>query len=350
MKYLLNVSKYVAALAGGMILLNSCDKVKTPDPMGDAGQTLVKIIGGGNPANISKKPIDFVPTAVTITAADVRRDLPNNAELNRTMHVTVIDDTAAVTAADPNYIHMDPTWYTVSAATPKSGGDPVTHEGGTYDVTFAPGEFAKPIDITIANPTLLDPSSLYAIGFTITTADADGKISQSRSVVVEIGAKNNWDGIYINSGTFLDVSNAAFTYYGDQQYSLITVGASTCDVFNDDLGTYGYIFSNAGSGTYYGAYGLVISFNPATNAISDLHNYYGDPTKAATPGGNPAAGSGPPNYAASNGRRAVIDPSGTNAAQGNKDIIIKHWMFHPSVVPSGPRSFFDETWAYQGPR
>lgn len=348
MKYLIKFTKYVAVLAGGIILLNSCDKVKTPDPMGDAGQTLVKIIGGGNPAEIVKKPVDFIPVATTILAADVRRDLPNNTELNRTMIVTVKDDTAAVTAADPAYIHLDPAWYTVGTSTPKTGG-----EGGTYTLTFAPGEFAKPIVITITDPTLLDPSSLYGIGFTITTADANGKIAESRSVVVEIGAKNNWDGVYINnSGGYSDVSpaGAAFTTYGDQQYSLITTSGTTCDVFNDDLGTIGYLFLNAGGGTYYGSYGLCIGFNPATGAISDLHNYYGDPTKAPTPGGNPALGSGPPNYSAANTRRAVLDPSGVNAVQGNKDIVIKHWMFHPSVVPSGPRAFFNETWTYVGPR
>ncbi len=338
MKYLLNITKYVAVLAAGIILLNSCDKVKTPDPMGDAGKTLVKIIGGGNPAAIAKKPVDFVPTPTRLLVADVRRDVANNADLNKVMHVTVIDDTAAVTAADPSYIHLDPSWYTIDASTPKTGG-----AGGVFNLTMAAGEFAKPIFITIPDATLLDPSSLYAIGFTITTVDADGKISESRSVVVEIGAKNNWDGVYEMNGTFSDVTNANFTYYGAQQYSLITIGGETCDVINDDLngGIHGYIFSNAGAGTYYGSYGYVISFNPATNAIADLHNWYGETAQG---------GSGAPLYSASNTRRAVLDPSGANAVQGNKDIVIKHWLMHPSVVPGGPRAFFDETWVYMGPR
>jgi len=350
MKYL-KITKYFVALAGMLIIFNACKKVKVAEPMGDAGNTLVKIIGGGTPASISKKPVDFVPTPNQILAVELRRDLPNNSELNKTMIVTVKDDTAAVTAANPNYIQMPTAWYTIQYGSDgvKTGG-----QGGTFTFTFKPGEFSKEIYITIPNATLLNPSSLYALGFTIMTADAGGIISSSKSVVVEIGAKNDWDGVYEMNGTFLDVTNPAFVYLGAQQYSLITVGATTCVVRNDDLngGIPGYIFSNAGSGTYYGAYGLMISFNPATNAIASLWNYYGDPTQPATGGGNPATGTGPPLYASSNTRRAVLDPSGVNAVQGNKDIKIKHWLVQPSVVPASPsiRTYFDETWTYLGPR
>ena len=345
MKYL-NLSKPFAALAITALVLSACSKVDVQKSIGDAGQTLVKILGGGSPATIKKNPVDFVPTPTRILCADIRRDIPNASELNKTMIVTVKNDNAAVAAASASYIILPSAWYTVDASTPFSGGN--------YTVTMAPGEFAKAIYITIPNATLMNPSSLYALGFTITTADANGVISTQRSVVVEIGAKNNWDGIYLMSGTFVDVVFPAFTYLGAQQYSLITVGANECIVRNDDLngGIPGYIFSNAGTGTYYGSFGWVISFNPATNAISDLHNYYGDPRFPATVGGNPAAGTGPPLYASANTRRAVLDPSGVNAAMANKDIVIKHLLVQPSVIAAPPhyRSFFNETWKYLGPR
>jgi len=224
--------------------------------------------------------------------------------------------------------------------------------GGNYTVNFSSGDFAKEISIRIPNAQLLDPSRLYGLGFTITGVTADSKVSFEKSLVVEIGAKNPWDGVYLMSGTFTDVAFPAFTYIGDQQYSLITVSATKCVVRNDDLngGIPGYIFSNAGAGTYYGSFGWVISFDPATNKVSELYNYYGDPALPATAGGNPAAGSGAPLYASSNGRRAVLDPSGVNAVQSNKDILIKHWMLQPSVVPTGARSFFNDRWKYLGPR
>ncbi|MEP7164610.1 MAG: hypothetical protein ABI741_07945 [Ferruginibacter sp.] len=353
---ILNFTKQLAAVAVVAALFTACDKAKVADPIGDRGQTVVKVLGGG-PIDLSatpqvlppviKKPVDFVSTPTKLLVFDVRRDIPNETELNKTIHVTVKDDTAAVTAVDPGYIPLDPSLYTIDASTPKTGG-----VGGTFDLTFAPGEFAKPIYIIIPDATLLDPSSLYALGFTITTSDVNGIISSSRSAVIEIGAKNDWDGVYLRSGTFSDVTNAALTDGGDQQYSLITAGAVTCYVVNDDLngGIPGYFFLNAGAGTYYGSYGYVIDFNPANNTIADLHNYYGDRRFPATSGGNPALGSDPPLYAASNTRRAVLDPSGVNAVQANKDILIKHWLVQPSVVAVGPRAYFNDTWAYLGPR
>ena len=65
MKYILNVKNAVLALSI-IIVATSCKKSKTIEPMGDAGKTLVKIIGGGTPANYGKQSIDFVNTPNTI--------------------------------------------------------------------------------------------------------------------------------------------------------------------------------------------------------------------------------------------------------------------------------------------
>ena len=42
----------------------------------------------------------------------------------------------------------------------------------------------------------MDPSTKYGLGFTITTVDDNGKISATNTTVIEIGAKNAYDGIY----------------------------------------------------------------------------------------------------------------------------------------------------------
>jgi hypothetical protein len=317
-------------------------------PLKDEGSTFVKILGGSSPSSLVSNPIDFVSTPQTIVVCDVRKDAANSADLSKSTTVTIKDDTAAVRAMNPNYLQLPSNFYTLTGSgVTKTGG-----MGGNYTVVFNSGDFAKEIKITIPNAQVLNPSRLYALGFTITGVSADSKISFEKSLVVEIGAKNPWDAVYEMSGTFTDVLNSAFVYIGAQQYSLITISATKCVVRNDDLngGIPGYIFSNAGAGTYYGSYGLVIGFDPATNKIAELYNYYGDPSLPATGGGNPAAGTGAPLYASSNGRRAVLDPTGVNAVQTNKDILIKHWMVQPSVVPNGPRSLFNERWKYLRPR
>ncbi|MBM3413223.1 MAG: DUF1735 domain-containing protein, partial [Bacteroidetes bacterium] len=225
---------------------------KEVTPLKDEGATFIKVFGGSSPAKVQSNPIDFVTTPQTITVCDVRKDAANSADLNRSTTVTIKDDTAAVRAANPNYLHLPASFYTlVGSGVTKSGG-----LGGNYTVAFNPGDFAKEIRITIPNAQLLNPSRLYALGFTITSVTADSKISFEKSIVIEIGAKNPWDGVYEMSGTFTDVVFPAFVFYGAQQYSLITISATRCIVRNDDLngGIPGYIFSNAGAGTYYGSY------------------------------------------------------------------------------------------------
>ncbi len=336
----IKITKKLALVATVALLVTACSKVETPAPLGDSGTTLVKIVGGDNPAALLKKPVDFLPTPTTLLVAQIRRDIPNNAELGKTMIVTVKDDTAAVRATDPSYVQMPTAWYTIQTDGVKTGG-----QGGTFTFTFKPGEYSKEIFITIPNATLFNPSSLYGLGFTIITADAGSKISTQKSVVIEIGAKNEFDGVYAVTGPMVDLTGAPFTQWnnpaiagfpaangGAWELHLITTGATQCVMFDNTI--WGDIFHpmlNAGANSGFGSYALIVNFNPATKAISSVTNYYA-----------PAA----------NTRQAVLDPSGVNAVQGNKDILIKYFMLQPSVVPTPPniRVTFDEKWKYIGPR
>lgn len=356
MKYL-KLTKNLATIALVSLIFTACKKAKVATPMGDAGQTLVKILGGGTPAAVAKNPVDFVPTPTTILAVQLRRDIPNNAELQKTMIITVKDDTAAVKAANPAYKLLPPSWFTVQTPGVKSGGVPGTMQGGTWTFTMAPGTFAQEIFITLPNATLLDPSSLYGVGFTIMTADAGGVISDQKSVVVEIGAKNIYDGSYAVTGPMVDVTNASFVQWnnpafpgfpaangGAWELHLITTGATECLMFDNTIwGNFFHPILNGTSNSGWGSYSLRIFFNPATGAISNIRNYWGESAQG---------GSGAPLYQAGNSRYASLDPSGVNAVQGNKNILIKYFMHMPSVIAAPPhiRVTFDETWAFKGSR
>lgn len=333
----------MVALASAALIFSACDKAATTEPLGTAGTTLVKIIGAGTPASVVKKPVDFVPTPSKLLLVELRRDIPNETELNKTMVVTVKDDTAAVRAANPAYLQLPTAWYTIQTDGVKTGG-----QGGVFTFTFKPGEYAKEIYITIPNATLFNPSALYGLGFTITSADAGSKLSTQKSVVVEIGAKNDYDGQYAVTGPMVDVTNAAFVQWANQpgytdpflvanngawELDLITTGATSCVMFDNTI--WGDIFHPFYTGTGnsgYGSYALIVNFNPANNTISSVTNYYGQP--------------------AANTRSAQLDPSGVNAVQGNKDILIKYFMLQPSVVTAPPyvRVTFNEKWKYVGPR
>jgi len=203
--------------------------------------------------------------------------------------------------------------------------------------------------ITIPNATLFNPSALYGLGFTITTADAGGKISTQKSVVIEIGAKNDYDGRYAVTGPMNDIVNPLLIQWnnslagisdpfcaangGAWELHLITSGATQCLMFDNTIwgDKFHPIWASPGN-SGYGSFSLVVNFNPANKTITSVTNFYGQP--------------------AGNTRSAELDPSGVNAVQGNKDILIKYFMKQPSSVPTPPniRTSFDEKWKYVGPR
>jgi hypothetical protein len=264
MKYL-NLSKPLAVLAMTALVLLSCTKVDVQGSIGDAGQTLVKILNGGptTAATVVNNPIDFVNAPVTLLGADIRRDIPNNSELQQVMNITVKDDQALVAATVPGDLIMPEAWYTVGSATPKTGG-----AGGTYKIVLQPGEFAKQIYITVPNATLLDPSLKYALGFTITAADANGKISVNKSIVIEIGAKNAYDGLYEDTWTnYHPTSNPGYT--GDKtNIELRTTGANKCKMWFNAAGAYGNPAILGGSLGYFGAQEPEYTVNTATNQVT----------------------------------------------------------------------------------
>lgn len=222
--------------------------------------------------------------------------------------------------------------------------------------TVPAGTYNAPFEIIIPNASLLNSNITYGIAFTLTSADNGYAVAQnSRTFSMSINIKNKYDGVYSNTGTFVDFINAAFTGNYPLTYRLVTTGPSSVDVQLLVNGTWApaYLFLNNGGGTFFGSYGLTMTFNPsAGDIISDLHNYYGDPTKSMTPVGDPSLGSGAPNFASANTRRAVLDPTGINKYDNATKVIrIKHFLIqtNQSTGPN-PRSAFNETWTYIGPR
>jgi Domain of unknown function (DUF1735) len=278
----INLAKRALFLAFVAIGFSACEKVKEIEPIGDKGQTIVKLINGDETTNPGHTilGIDFVNRTQTVDIADIRRDVPNNAELNRPMTVVIKDDTAALrrynTINGTNLLAMPTSWYTLNPA-------PVGGSGGTYTVTFAPGEFAKQISVTVPNATLLNPSATYGFAFTITSVDADGVIGAARTLVFELGAKNAYDGIYqVVSGNVTRYSAPGVvespstlngSLAGNQDVYLITVGATTLAIPNPGPGGLQW-GSGSGSGVA-GINDLRLVVDPITNLTT------------ITSGGNP---------------------------------------------------------------
>jgi hypothetical protein len=312
-KTLLTVS--VVALVFG------CKKPDIAEQADGKGQTIVRI-----PSNDGVKliAIDLASTSQTFGVLDVNKEAVSESVLNTASKVVITEDPTIIsaynTAHGTTYIGLPTTAFTIDPANPKVGND--------YTLTFNPGEFFKQLKITVPNATVLDPNKKYAIGFKISSVEG-GKISASENtVLVEVGLKNKWDGVYKVTGTMVDLTSATLTGNYPLTWELRTSGSNTLAVYDKSTGTQTHLILSAGAASQYGSFGLNITIDPATNKITSVVNSYGQP--------------------ASNGRSAGLDPSGVNAYDpATKTFKIKYYLLQPGTAI---RTTFDETWVFSGVR
>ncbi len=258
----------------------------------------------------------------------IRKDPSSKEELNKATTITLTSvPTYIERYNDENGTSFDvlpDSLYTLDNAFVKSGDK--------YTYTFAAGKFAKEFTIQL-NGAKWDISHTYAVAFAL--SDVSGKkISGSDTIIATVSVKNKYDGIYTVTGTFSDAANAAFVGAYPLQWELHTSGPTQCVVYdNVELGFPGYYFNAGGTFSYYGSFGLIVNFDPTTDKIVSVENYYGQP--------------------AGNTRSAELDPSGINAYDASTQTInIKYFMKQPSIVKTPPyiRGSFNEVWKYKGPR
>jgi hypothetical protein len=322
--------KMAAGLVLLVILAVSCIENEV-EPMGDAGQTIIKL----NPvsedgfflkvAEPSNQPQTFV-------LLDVRRDTPSEAALQASTTVVMTFD-AGVTAAyntanGTSFIPIPEGDYTTSPAA----------VGGNITITFGPGEFAKEVSLTIPNAFNLDPANQYAMGYVMSVTGGSGILSTSSqdSLVVQVLPKNLYDGIYEVTAIspMVDVTSATLTGFYPFEYALVTTGANTVDCFEASRMSARHPIYSGTSESYYGSFAPQLEFSAdGLGTIVNMTNYYGNP--------------------APNTRGCLMDDGATWTWDPvTKDIRVKYHMTMTSAVPDPPhiRTTFDELWTYVGPR
>lgn len=186
----------------------SCKKPLIVEQAEGKGSTIVRV-SSSNGYNLIA--LDLVNTSQSFAVLDVYRDAISEATLNSTTKVIITEDPTILT---PGYTALPASSFTIDPVNPKVGND--------YLLTFNPGEFYKPLKITIEDASLLNPNQKYALGFKITSVDNNGKVSaDQQKVLVEIAFKNIWDGIYSVVSGFV------------QRYS--APGVPTTDALNGSL-------------------------------------------------------------------------------------------------------------------
>jgi len=318
--------KAAALTMCGAMLFTSCIKDEFAD-QGAAGKNIIKI----NEATENKIFSEPFTNVRDFSLFSLRKDANSNASLNTATQVRIKQNNTLVsdynTANGENFELLPDSLYTRDAS--------ITLSGDTYTMNIASGDFAKEFMIKL-NGAKWNLAKKYALGFSIATVDGtDNQISADRKdVLVLIAIKNKWDGVYSITGTFSDVTNAAFVGAYPLEWQLRTTSATQCVVVDDVyLGIPGFVFNTGAGLSYYGSFGLIVNFDPATDRIASVVNFYGQPS--------------------GNTRSAELDPTGLNRYDNaTKTIDIKYFMRQTNAVPAAPniRCRFNEQWKFKRSR
>ena len=323
---------FLLLIGAALIILSSCIKEAAPT-LGDRGPTLLKLLE--SPEN----KIFFEPfTDIRyVSLFSLRKDAASSGDLNTTTAVkvrlnpTLITDYNSANSSD--FEPLPDSLYTLDATIVKSGQ--------VYTMTLNSGDFAKDFGIKL-NGAKWNLAHKYALGFTIDDADGKTISADKKNVLALISIKNKWDGVYIAHGSMVDITNPGLTeifsdpggYGVNVEFALETASATSCNV--RDLTYSGDIYHPIWAGTgwsVYGSFGLTLTFDAATDKITKVVNFWGQP--------------------ASNTRSAELDPSGLNEYDAStQTIYIKYFMKQPSAVPAAPniRTYFDENWKFDRAR
>ncbi len=303
-------------LLSAAIVFNSCEKNNTS--LDGAGNTYIKILHGGTDPIVI--PLDVNPPQEEVEIFEVRRDASNSGGLNTPATITMTNTQVYLDSFNSQnggaYELLPADAYTITAS---SG---VTVSGDTWTVNLAAGEFSRVVSVSL-DKTKMDLSKQYGFGIEIASTSVGKIASDDGEALVNVLIKNAYDAAYVVSGSMTDAANASLTGDLPMNYHLITTGEKTVVGWSPKYGDFYVDILNAGAGSVYGSFCPIFTFDPATNAVTAVTNYYGQP--------------------AGNGRYAQIDPSGINKydpATGSIDV--KFFMFQPSVIPlPNPRVSFD---------
>jgi hypothetical protein len=326
MKTLYNKVKIAIGVFVIAALAVSC--LPKQESMGSAGQTLVKIF----PSGYNLVAVDAITTAQTGILFEVRKDIQSNAALNTTTTVVVQYDASGAiltkynTANSTSYVPLPTSLATVSPA--------IT--GGTITLNFGAGDFSQAVTVSIPNAGNFDFSKHYALAFSVLSVSGTGTLSAAvnDTIVCEVLAKNQWDGVYVVTGTFVDYVTSAWVGYYPKNVQLQTSGAQSCNKYDADQGIYGYIFATDASLTslsYFGAFTPAFTFDANNNV--GVYNTTADPLPR---------------------HRTAVLYTGAGAAANmyypaTKSMDVSYQMSQLTVSPV-LRNLIIEHYAYKGPR
>jgi hypothetical protein len=196
--------------------------------------------------------LDFV--AVRLASEEVASE-DINVTLSTSTSATLISDYN--TANGTNLVAFPTNLYTV--------------QGSGLVVTIPKGQREGYLKIKV-NPSTFDPSSTYAVGYSIASVDKPGyTISQNfKNFLAIVGAKNDYDGRYAVTGTLVDANGLYIGVY-PTEIDLITVSGNQVLYYQHEIDYPNYVVESIATG------GLAntgirpkITFDQATDKVTSI--------------------------------------------------------------------------------
>jgi hypothetical protein len=310
-------------LSVAVLSLSSCLKDPRAQDFSNVG-TLVELPLEAY-TGVGKLVPEALPIQTTPQNIPVVINIASPKPLSSALTVTLAVDNNALTAY--NHANGLDTGGNVPYTLPPANSYAIS----SLKVTIPAGQHTATLNVAITSSNL-DPSGLYVIPISI--VDGGGqKISNYKTVLLNVQAKNKYDGAYTATGTFTDTAAPTITAAGIYPYDIYLVTQSATSVaFEDPSNGFYHLINSGGTNSIYGEFAPVFNFDPTTNVITSVVNYYGQPSPGRV-------------------RAARIDVTGVNALTGTPGtagsvIKVKYVM----TQGGADRTFFDETYTYTGTR
>jgi len=222
------------------LLVLSCEKGTEPfPPVKPQEKPSISLPQGNNLVNLA---LDISNSVITAEVLEVRREATGPADLNRVQTVKIAKSNAVLSelsGAEVKELSRD--FYQSHPDNP--------FDGQYWTITFQPGEFVKYLKINLKTIDLVSLGRV-GLGFQLASADNGAVLSDDQNkVAVEIGSKNQWDGVYRIRYRLFHPTNPAITGNGTiPEWDFLSSGPTSVDW---DFATVFINFTTGGL-TYFG--------------------------------------------------------------------------------------------------
>lgn len=135
----------------------------------------------------------------------------------------------------------------------------------TPSATIAKGTFFTTVSFTFS-PQSFDFTKTYGLAVRIKSATGANISSNFGTIILAIGAKNKYDGVYKVTGSLTD-ANGVYRGFYPTEVEFRTIDAQTVNVYNRDFGGNYYIFNRISDDAYLNGGSLRFKFDTATDKL-----------------------------------------------------------------------------------